>query len=153
MTILSGFEPHESFTEVTGISREDIYKAADLIKDARFGVIWVGLGIASTRGKHYNASMAMRLTQLGNKYGKFVILANRGHCNVAGFNEVLAWQCGFPYTVDFSTGEPRYQPGESRPLTHCGGAKLMRCSACVPISELIYRKGPLKGCVRSPSSL
>ena len=112
MTILSGFEPHESFTEVTGISREDIYKAADMIKDARFGVIWVGLGIASTRGKHYNASMAMRLTQLGNKYGKFVILANRGHCNVAGFNEVLAWQCGFPYAVDFSTGEPRYQPGE-----------------------------------------
>jgi len=112
MTILNGFEPHESFTDVTGISREDLYKAADMVKNARFGVIWVGLGIASTRGKHYNASMAMRLTQLGNNYGKFVILANRGHCNVAGFNQVLSWQCGFPYAVDFSTGEPRYQPGE-----------------------------------------
>lgn len=112
MTILNGFEPHESFTEVTGISREDIHKAAKMVMEAHFGVIWVGLGIASTRGKHYNASMAMRLTQLGNNYGKFVILANRGHCNVAGFNEVLSWTCGFPFAVDFSTGEPRYQPGE-----------------------------------------
>jgi formylmethanofuran dehydrogenase subunit B len=112
MTILNGFEPHESFTEVTGISREDIYKAAKMIEEAHFGVIWVGLGIASTRGKHYNASAAMRLTQLGNNYGKFVILANRGHCNVAGFNQVLGWQTGFPYAVDFSIGEPRYQPGE-----------------------------------------
>jgi len=112
MTILNGFEPNESFTEVTGISREDIQKAAKMVMEARFGVIWVGLGIASTRGKHYNASMAMRLTQLGNNYGKFVILANRGHCNVAGFNQVLSWSCGFPFAVDFSTGEPRYQPGE-----------------------------------------
>ena len=112
MTILNGFEPHESFTEVTGISRDDIHKAAKMVMEARFGVIWVGLGIASTRGKHYNASMAMRLTQLGNNYGKFVILANRGHCNVAGFNEVLDWTCGFPFAVDFSTQEPRYQPGE-----------------------------------------
>jgi len=111
-TILNGFEPHESFTEVTGISREDIHKAAKMLMEARFGVIWVGLGIASTRGKHYNASMAMRLTQLGNNYGKFAILANRGHCNVAGFNEVLDWTCGFPFAVDFSTGGPRYQPGE-----------------------------------------
>ena len=112
MTILNGFEPHESFTEITGISREDIHKAAEMVKEARFGVIWVGLGIASTRGKHYNASMAMRLTQLGNKTGKFVILANRGHCNVTGFNQVLNWSHGFPYAVDFSTGAPRYQPGE-----------------------------------------
>ncbi|MGZ7169386.1 MAG: formylmethanofuran dehydrogenase subunit B [Halobacteriota archaeon] len=112
MTILNGFEPNETFEEVTGISRADVYKAAEMVKDARFGVIWVGLGIASTRGKHYNASMAMRLTQLGNRTGKFVILANRGHCNVAGFNQVLTWSCGFPFAVDFSTGEPRYQPGE-----------------------------------------
>ena len=112
MTILNGFEPHESVTEITGISREDIHKAAEMVKEARFGVIWVGLGIASTRGKHYNASMAMRLTQLGNKTGKFVILANRGHCNVTGFNQVLNWSHGFPYAVDFSTGAPRYQPGE-----------------------------------------
>jgi formylmethanofuran dehydrogenase subunit B len=83
-----------------------------MVQESRFGVIWVGLGIASTRGKHYNASMAMRLTQLGNKAGKFVILANRGHCNVTGFNQVLNWSHGFPYAVDFSTGAPRYQPGE-----------------------------------------
>ena len=39
----------------------------------------------------------MRFTQECNKFTKFVILANRGHCNVAGFNQVLSWQVGFPY--------------------------------------------------------
>ena len=111
-TILQGFEPNDTVEEVTGISKETLYKMADMIKASNFGVIWVGLGIASTTGKHYNASMAMRLTQIANKFSKFVILANRGHCNVAGFNEVLSWSCGFPFAVDFSRGEPRYQPGE-----------------------------------------
>jgi len=86
MTISAGFEPHESFTEVTGLAGK-ISQSGDMIKDARFGVIWVGLGIAAP------AQALQRIDgdeaeQLGNKYGKFVILANRGHCNVAGFNEV-----------------------------------------------------------------
>ena len=112
MTILNGFEPHESTEEVTGISIAQLHQVADMIKECKFGVIWVGLGIASTRGKHHNASIAMRLTQLANKFSKFVILANRGHCNVAGFNQVLSWTAGFPFAVDYSRGYPRYQPGE-----------------------------------------
>jgi formylmethanofuran dehydrogenase subunit B len=112
MTILNGFEPHPSVEEVTGISPEQLHQVADMVKGCKFGVIWVGLGIASSRGKHYNASIAMRLTQLANKYSKFVILANRGHCNVAGFNQVLSWTAGFPFAVDYSRGIPRFQPGE-----------------------------------------
>lgn len=112
MTILRGSEPHPTTYETTGISREDLYKFADMVKACKFGVIWVGLGIASSHGKHYNASIAMRFTQECNKFTKFVILANRGHCNVAGFNQVLSWQHGFPFAVDFSRGIPRYQPGE-----------------------------------------
>jgi len=112
MTILNGYEPHPSVEEVTGISPEQLHQVADMVKNCKFGVIWVGLGIASSRGKHYNASIAMRLTQMANKYSKFVILANRGHCNVAGFNQVLSWTAGFPFAVDYSRGIPRFQPGE-----------------------------------------
>lgn len=112
MTMLNGYEPHDSVEEVTGVSKETLRQMVEMIKECKFGVIWVGLGIASTTGKHHNASIAMRLTQECNKFTKFVILANRGHCNVAGFNQVLSWTCGFPFAVDFSRGIPRYQPGE-----------------------------------------
>jgi len=37
----------------------------------------------------------------------------RGHYNVTGFNEVLTWQTGFPYAVDFTKGYPWYNPGET----------------------------------------
>ncbi|MCD1294277.1 formylmethanofuran dehydrogenase subunit B [Methanocella sp. CWC-04] len=112
MTMLRGEEPHPTVEEVTGVSRETLNKMAEMVKECKFGVIWVGLGIASSRGHHYNAAIAMRFTHECNKFTKFVINANRGHCNVAGFNQVLAWTHGFPFAVDFSRGIPRYQPGE-----------------------------------------
>jgi formylmethanofuran dehydrogenase subunit B len=112
LTILRGQEPHESTWETVGVSREDVMKLVDMVKACHFGVIWVGLGIASSFGKHRNASIAMRFTQECNHFTKFVINANRGHCNVAGFNQVLSWQIGYPFAVDFSRGYPRYQPGE-----------------------------------------
>jgi len=36
----------------------------------------------------------------------------RGHWNVTGIGQVLAWQTGYPFAVDFSRGYPRYGPGE-----------------------------------------
>lgn len=112
LTMLNGGEVADSALESIGITRDTINQMAGMVKECKFGVIWVGLGIASSTGKHYNAQIAMRFTQDCNKFTKFVILANRGHCNVAGFNQVLSWTCGFPFAVDFSRGIPRYQPGE-----------------------------------------
>jgi formylmethanofuran dehydrogenase subunit B len=37
----------------------------------------------------------------------------RGHYNVTGFDEVLTWQTGYPFAVDFSRGYPRYNPGDT----------------------------------------
>ncbi len=112
LTILNGGEPHPSTYDSIGVPKEKIDQMVQMVKDCKFGVIWVGLGIASSFGKHRNAIIAMRFTQECNHFTKFVILANRGHCNVAGFNQVLSWQAGFPFAVDFSRGMPRYQPGE-----------------------------------------
>ena len=119
MVALRGGALNPTVEEVTGVSQDTIKKMAEMIKEAKFGVIWVGLGIASSHGKHHNAAIAMRLTQLCNEYTKFVILANRGHCNVAGFNHVLSWTTGYPFAVDFSRGYPRYQPGEYSCVDAC----------------------------------
>jgi formylmethanofuran dehydrogenase subunit B len=36
----------------------------------------------------------------------------RGHGNVTGVDNVLAWQTGYPFGVNFSFGYPRFNPGE-----------------------------------------
>jgi len=36
----------------------------------------------------------------------------RGHGNVSGIDNVLAWQTGYPFGVNFSLGYPRFNPGE-----------------------------------------
>ncbi len=36
----------------------------------------------------------------------------RGHGNVTGIDNVLAWQTGYPFGVNFSLGYPRFNPGE-----------------------------------------
>ena len=53
------------------------------------------------------------LTRALNEYTRFTLLVNRGHANVAGFNQILTWQSGYPYGVDYSRGYPRFNPGET----------------------------------------
>lgn len=48
-----------------------------------------------------------------NARTKFVIMPMRGHFNVSGADTVFTWQTGYPYAVDFSSGYPRYNPGET----------------------------------------
>jgi formylmethanofuran dehydrogenase subunit B len=98
---------------VAGIPRAEIEKLAQMLKDSRFGIIFFGMGLTMTRGKHRNVDIAISLTQDLNKYTKFSIMAMRGHYNVAGADQVSAWECGFPYAVNFSRGFPRYNPGET----------------------------------------
>ena len=36
----------------------------------------------------------------------------RGHGNVAGADQVLTWQSGYPFAVSYARGYPQYGPGE-----------------------------------------
>jgi formylmethanofuran dehydrogenase subunit B len=99
--------------EVGGISIEKLEEIADVMINCTFGVIFFGLGLTMSRGKHRNVETAIRLTQDLNKFTKFVIMPMRGHFNVTGTDTVFTWQTGFPYAVDFSHNYPRYNPGET----------------------------------------
>ena len=79
---------------------------------ARFGVVFFGLGLTQSDGRHMNIDAAVGLVSELNRKTKFVLTPMRGHYNVAGANTVTTWQTGYPYAVDFSTGYPRYNPGE-----------------------------------------
>ncbi|MFQ6053530.1 MAG: formylmethanofuran dehydrogenase subunit B, partial [Candidatus Bathyarchaeia archaeon] len=97
---------------VSGVPRDQIVELADRMKGARMGVIFFGLGLTQSDGRHMNIEAAVGLVAELNHHTKFVLTPLRGHFNVAGANTVTAWQTGYPYAVDFSRGYPRYNPGE-----------------------------------------
>jgi formylmethanofuran dehydrogenase subunit B len=112
LTLLHGKRPHPSVEEVTGVSISQMEDMLERMLGCNFGSIYVGLGIASSYGKHRNAEAALNLVKELNAHTKFVIGALRGHCNVAGFNQIASYLYGFPFGLDFSRGYPRYNPGE-----------------------------------------
>jgi len=112
LTLLHGKRPHPSIEEVTGVSIDQMEEMLEMMKGCNFGSIYVGLGIASSYGKHRNAELAFNLVKELNSHTKFVIGALRGHCNVAGFNQIASYLYGYPFGLDFSRGYPRYNPGE-----------------------------------------
>ncbi len=82
------------------------------MKRARFGVIFFGMGLTMTRGKHANSEALLALTRDLNRYTRFVCKPNRGHGNVTGADNVVSWRTGFPFGVNLARGYPRFNPGE-----------------------------------------
>ncbi len=99
--------------EVGGVSKEVLMELAERMKSCRFGIVFFGVGLTMSRGKHRNIAEAIKLVRDLNRFTKFSIMAMRGHYNVTGFNEVLSWESGFPFAVDFTRGYPWYNPGET----------------------------------------
>ncbi len=96
----------------TGLSVEQLRDLADRMKRARFGVLFFGMGVSMTRGKHMNSAAILTLAAELNAYTKFVCMPMRGHGNVTGSDMVLRWSTGFPFGINLSRGYPRFNPGE-----------------------------------------
>lgn len=82
------------------------------MKAAKFGVIFFGMGLTMTRGKHANSEALLALTRDMNAHTRFVCKPNRGHGNVTGADNVVAWRTGYPFGVNLGRGYPRFNPGE-----------------------------------------
>jgi len=111
-TILNGKEPHPTVERITGVSIPEMKQMVEMMKDCNFGAVYVGLGVGSSYGKHRNVEAALNLIKELNNHTKFTIGALRGHCNVAGFNQIASYLYGYPFGLDFARGYPRYNPGE-----------------------------------------
>ncbi|MBS7615229.1 formylmethanofuran dehydrogenase subunit B [Candidatus Bathyarchaeota archaeon] len=99
--------------EVGGVNVTKLEELSDVLLNCKFGVIFFGLGLTMSEGKHRNVEAAIKLAQDLNRRTKFLIMPMRGHFNVTGADTVFTWQTGYPYAVDFSQGYPRYNPGET----------------------------------------
>src|ERR1051325_5585144 len=96
----------------TGLSVERLQDIADRMKRARFGVIFFGMGVSMTRGKHMNSGAILNLTAEMNAFTKFVCMPMRGHSTSPAADVLLRWTTGYPFGVDLSRGYPRFNPGE-----------------------------------------
>ncbi|MCX6672455.1 MAG: formylmethanofuran dehydrogenase subunit B [Methanothrix sp.] len=99
--------------EVGGVLKADLADIAATLKAARFGAVFFGLGITHSRGRYKNIDNALSLVAELNSHTKFVIMPMRGHYNVGGIGQVLAWSSGYPMSVDFTRGLPYFNPGET----------------------------------------
>jgi len=136
--------------EIAGIPVEKLEELADLMVNARFGVIFFGLGLTMSVGKLRNVEAAIKLTRDLNMYTKFLIMPMRGHFNVTGANVVFTWQTGYPYAVDFSHGYPRYNPGETSAIDVLsrGNADAALVIASDPVSS--FPRGAVENLVKNP---
>ena len=96
----------------TGLSIDQLRDLANRMMRARFGVIFFGMGISMTRGKHMNSAAVLTLAAELNAFTKFVCMPMRGHGNVTGSDMVMRSTTGFPFGVSLSRGYPRFNPGE-----------------------------------------
>ena len=110
--LVKGRTVDPSIEEETGVSLATLQDLVERMKNCRFGVLFFGMGLTMTRGRHFNSGALLALATDLNEYTHFVAKPVRGHGNVTGADNVLGWQTGFPFAVNFSRGYPRFNPGE-----------------------------------------
>ena len=102
----------EQIERDTGVPLSTWSDLMERMKACKFGVIFFGMGLTMTRGKHCNREALLALVRDMNKYTRFTCKPNRGHGNVTGADNVVTWRTGYPFGVNMSRGYPRFNPGE-----------------------------------------
>jgi formylmethanofuran dehydrogenase subunit B len=110
--LLKGRTISPTIEDETGVSLATLQDLVERMKTCRYGVLFFGMGLTMTRGRHFNSGAALALATDLNRYTHFVAKPVRGHGNVTGADNVMSWQTGYPFGVNFSRGYPRFNPGE-----------------------------------------
>jgi formylmethanofuran dehydrogenase subunit B len=110
--LVKGVRLDASIRDDTGIAFEQLQDLADRMKACKFGILFFGMGLSMTRGKHLNVEAALALARDLNEFTRFYAKPMRGHGNVTGADNVVSWQTGYPFGVNLGRGYPRFNPGE-----------------------------------------
>ncbi len=110
--IVKGQRVNPEIVAEIGLSVETLQDLAAKMKAAKFGVLFFGMGLSMTRGKHMNSAALLTLATELNAFTKFVAMPMRGHGNVTGSDVVMRWTTGYPFGVNLCRGYPRFNPGE-----------------------------------------
>jgi formylmethanofuran dehydrogenase subunit B len=110
--LVKGRRVDANMEELTGVPLGVLEDLAERMKSCHYGVLFFGMGLTMTRGRHFNSGAVLALATDLNQYTHFVAKPVRGHGNVTGADNVVSWQTGYPFGVNFSRGFPRFNPGE-----------------------------------------
>ncbi len=110
--LVKGRRVDANIEELTGVPLGVLEDLAQRMKSCRYGVLFFGMGLTMTRGRHFNSGAVLALATDLNQFTHFVAKPVRGHGNVTGADNVVSWQTGYPFGVNFSRGFPRFNPGE-----------------------------------------
>lgn len=110
--LVKGKKVGPDIAQVTGVPLAALEDLVERMKSCNYGVLLFGMGLTMTRGRHFNSGALLALTNDLNEFTHFVAKPVRGHGNVTGADNVVSWQTGFPFGVNFSRGYPRFNPGE-----------------------------------------
>ena len=110
--LVRGRKIDASIEQKTGVPLVVLEDLVEKMKNCRFGALMFGMGLTMTRGRHFNAGALLALTSDLNEFTHFVAKPVRGHGNVTGADNVVSWQTGFPFGINFARGYPRFNPGE-----------------------------------------
>jgi formylmethanofuran dehydrogenase subunit B len=108
--LVRGLEPVPGAT--TGAAPEALADLAGRMKACRFGIVFFGLGLGRTAVGYRTVQALLQLVIDLNDYTRFYARRMRVSANVAGADSVLAWQTGYPFSVNLARGYPRFNPGE-----------------------------------------
>lgn len=95
-----------------GADPEVLAALADRMKGCRCGVVFFGLGLSQRGIGHLNVTALLMLVRDLHRFTRFHARRMRVQGDVTGADSVLCWQTGFPFSVNFAKGYPRYGPGE-----------------------------------------
>ncbi len=96
----------------TGAPLPLLIDLAQRMQACRCGVVFFGLGLSLTGLGHRSVEALLALVTDLNHHTRFYARRMRVPGDVAGADSVLAWQTGYPFSVNLARGYPRYNPGE-----------------------------------------
>jgi formylmethanofuran dehydrogenase subunit B len=110
--LVKGRPVNDEAVRDTGLTLEQLTDLVARMKAAKFGVLFFGMGLSMTRGKHMNSAAALTLAAEMNAFTKFVAMPMRGHGNVTGADVIMRYTTAFPFGINLNRGYPRFNPGE-----------------------------------------
>lgn len=91
-----------------GLPKEQLRNLAQRMKMCRYGVIFFGPELLTGPASQITIESLYRMVSELNVGSRFTVRA----LGNPGAENVCTWQTGFPLSIDFQQGFPRYQPGE-----------------------------------------
>jgi len=96
----------------TGLPLPVLADLLERMQRCRYGVVFFGFGLSRSLHGHRTVEALLRLVRELNAHTRFCVRRMRGSGDVTGADTVLAWQTGYPFSVNLARGYPRYNPGE-----------------------------------------